>query len=189
MFVLPLVASVFVAFCVSSGKNCHNCLPSHSNSCSNTTPASNDHSPSEASLDSPNSLFVPSDTQLPHPAVDGGYFDPTNHVAPISWDLPVFRRIQFPRGLLLPISSPQDFHSAVEFAYDKIVCWRSNLFKLPVGNTASLFVQKPMELFDAYASDSAIEGYAIKAAMLFPALILQKAFLKSKPKDHLRYLE
>ena len=49
---------MFVAFCVSSGKNCHNCLPSHSNSCSNTTPASNDHSPSEASLDSPNSLFV-----------------------------------------------------------------------------------------------------------------------------------
>ena len=43
-----------------------------------------------------------------------------------------------------------------------------------------------MELFDAYASDSAIEGYAIKAAMLFPSLILEKPFLKSKPKDHLR---
>ena len=63
--------------CVLSGKNCHNCLPSRSNSYSNTSPASNGHSLSEASLDSPNSLFVPSDTRLPLPAVDGGHFDPT----------------------------------------------------------------------------------------------------------------
>jgi hypothetical protein len=44
-------------------------------------------------------------------------------------------------------------------------------------------------LFNAYAEASSMEGVAIKAAMVFPALVLQKPFKTSRSKDHSKCLE
>ena len=43
-------------------------------------------------------------------------------------------------------------------------------------------------LFDAFASQSTIEDFAIKAALILPTLLLQKPFRKSKYRDHSRCL-
>ena len=44
-------------------------------------------------------------------------------------------------------------------------------------------------LFNAYGEASAMEGIALKAAMILPALILQKPFRTSKTKDHIKCME
>ena len=181
--------------CVMNGKNCQNCLPSRNSLCSNLPPNAsstniNHPTSSETLVSSSSSSRLSEIGPVPQSDVNSSHFDfSDNTTATIPSDLPAFRRIISPRELLLITHSPNDFHSAVEFAYDKIVCWKSNLFKLPVGNLADQFVQKLAHLFDAYVKESVTEGIAIKKAMIFPALILQKPFLKSKPKDHLQCLE
>ncbi len=78
--------------------------------------------------------------------------------------------------------------TAIRTAYDTIVCWQANIFKLPSCSTSKLFIDELARLFDAFTNKSTIEGYAIKAAMTLPALLLQKPFKKSKVRDHVRCL-
>ena len=62
----------------------------------------------------------------------------------------------------------------------QIVHWRSNLFKVPSGSIGKWFVAKIVHLFEAFATESALEAVALKAAMTLPALLLQKPHAKSK---------
>ena len=52
-----------------------------------------------------------------------------------------------------------------------------------------MFVQEMASLFQSYADASAREKVALKAAMVYPALVLQKPFKTSKSKDHIKYIE
>ena len=44
-------------------------------------------------------------------------------------------------------------------------------------------------MFQAYADSSALEGIAMKAAMILPALLLQKPHPRSRTKEHVKHLE
>ena len=69
-------------------------------------------------------------------------------------------------------------------AYDEVVHWKRNVFSIPSGEAGKKFISELARLFRAFADRSALERVAIKAAMVMPALLLQKPHLKSKAKDH-----
>jgi hypothetical protein len=74
-------------------------------------------------------------------------------------------------------------------AFEVIVHWKPNLFMTPSGHQGNCFVDEMTRLFNAFNSDSAMQSIAIKAAMIFPALMLQKPSPKSKTRDHMRILK
>ena len=64
--------------------------------------------------------------------------------------------------------SGQEFGTSIDDAYSQIVHWIPNLFMLPSGNCGKKFVAELARLFEAYATESPIETFAIKAAMTMP---------------------
>ena len=80
------------------------------------------------------------------------------------------------------------FTRTISSCYSEIVHWRRNLFKIPSGKAGIAFVRELARLFRSYGEVSAMEGVALKAAMVIPSLLLQKPFSKSKVKDHANYL-
>ena len=77
----------------------------------------------------------------------------------------------------------------IDKIYNQIVHWRHNLFKIPSGKYGKAFVDEMARLFNSYAKASSMEGVAIKAAMVFPVLVLQKPFKSSRSKDHSKCIE
>ena len=76
------------------------------------------------------------------------------------------------------------FIREVNHAYNEIVYWRKNIFKLPSGAAGKLFIKESTRLLRAWNSKSAIRNTSIKCLMLMPALLLQKPSPKSKSKEH-----
>ncbi len=68
--------------------------------------------------------------------------------------------------------------------YSEVVHWRPNYFKVPQGNVGTSFVCEIARLFKAFASGSALESVALKAATVLPILLLQKPSRNSKAKLH-----
>ena len=66
------------------------------------------------------------------------------------------------------------FCQKVSTAYDEIVHWQRNLFRVPYGRVGGDFVQELAKLFHSYGEAGALEAIALKAAMLMCALLLQK---------------
>ena len=77
----------------------------------------------------------------------------------------------------------------VDHCYDEAVHWRRNLFKIPSGKAGVAFLQELSRLFQAYVESSALEGVALKAAMILPALLLQKPHARWRTKEHTKHLE
>ena len=61
--------------------------------------------------------------------------------------------------------------------------WTPNLFKVPYGNIGKQFVSEIARLYNAFASHSAMEVIALKAAVVMPLLLLQKPAINTKAKD------
>ena len=76
------------------------------------------------------------------------------------------------------------FSRALNGKYSEIVHWTRNLFEVPSGKAGTAFVRELSRLFRAYAGHLALESVAMKAAMVMPALLLQKLHLQSRAKDH-----
>ena len=55
---------------------------------------------------------------------------------------------------------------------------------IPSGAQGKEYVKELTRMFDAFATESALESIAVTAAMTMPALLLQKPHAKSKSKDH-----
>ena len=73
--------------------------------------------------------------------------------------------------------STVDFPSVVDSitaAYAEIVHWKKNLFSVPFGRMGKTFVDELTRLFQAFGERSALEPIALKAAMVLPALVLQR---------------
>ena len=83
----------------------------------------------------------------------------------------------------------ETFSCALNGIYDETVHWKRNLFKVPSGKAGTAFVRELSQMFRAYADRSALESVAMTAAMVMPALLLQKPHPWSKAKDHVIYLE
>ena len=83
----------------------------------------------------------------------------------------------------------ETFSCALNGFYKVTIHWRRNLFKVPSGKAGTAFVRELFRIFRAYANHSALESIAMKAAMVMPALLLQKPHPRSKAKDHALHLE
>lgn len=77
----------------------------------------------------------------------------------------------------------------VSVAYSQVVHWRRNVFLVPSGAEGKEFVSEMARLYQSYADGSAMEGFAITAAMIMPALLLQKPHPHSKARDHVKCLK
>ena len=74
----------------------------------------------------------------------------------------------------------ESFVHSVTCCYDEVVHWRKALFKSPLAKCGRAFVTEQARLFRAYATGSAFESVALKAAMIMPVLLLQQPHAKSK---------
>ena len=89
-------------------------------------------------------------------------------------DLPNFQKMANPVFTWGPLDGPTCV-SIINKTYDEAVCWKPNLFRLPSGRVGESFVQELTHLFHSYATSSALESIALKAAYLLPILVLQKS--------------
>ena len=102
--------------------------------------------------------------------------------------LPPFSTIQAPNFQWGNMDGETFAHS-ISCCYPEIVHWKKNLFKIPSGKLGIRLVNEMTKLFQAYADRSTLESIAIKAAMVMPALLLQKSHPNSKAKDQKSQLE
>jgi hypothetical protein len=81
-----------------------------------------------------------------------------------------------------------DFITDVERAYEVIIKWRKNVFKLPSGHSGKHFTQALGKLFAAYGERSPLESIALKAAAIITPLLLQQPLGKPTYKDNVNHL-
>ena len=150
--------------CARAGTPCTDCYPLRVDRCCN-------HNRSDSPSLSPSSSSSSDESS----SIQDGGFD--EHVA-----LPSYTTITHHPDV-------NGFIQATDYAYSRIIHWRSNIFKLPSGNVAKKFLTELTRLFRAFIDSSEIECCAIKATMILPALMLQNPHAKSKAADHRRILE
>ena len=66
--------------------------------------------------------------------------------------------------------------------YSEVVHWTPNYFKVPYGNVGKSFVSELARLYKSFATGSAMESIALKAATVLPILLLQKPSNNPKAK-------
>jgi hypothetical protein len=103
-------------------------------------------------------------------------------------ELPLFEPAQNP-NFRWGDKDGETFAHSIDLCYKEIVHWRRNLFKVPSGKAGKSFVSELARMFRAFAEGSALECVAMQAAMVMPALLLQKTHPTSKAKDHSKHLE
>ena len=74
----------------------------------------------------------------------------------------------------------------IDKAYQQIVHWKPNRFKLPSGSSDTLFVKFVASLLSAYIEGTALESNGLKAV---PVLLLQRPHNCSKNVDHVNLLK
>ena len=83
----------------------------------------------------------------------------------------------------------QMFAEELDMAYEKIVFYKQNIFKLPSGTAGKEFIREMTRLLRQWSSKSALRDVAWKCIMVLPALLLQKPSKESKSKDHVTALK
>ena len=76
-----------------------------------------------------------------------------------------------------------------ESAYDEVIKWKKNLFKVPSGAQGKAYIKATSKVIKFYVNNSPLQNVAMTALMVMPALLLQKPSKRSKAKDHIRHLE
>ena len=112
--------------------------------------------------------------------------DPISDISAIP-SLPQFKDMTCNQSAWHDISG-EEFSKAIDEAYGQTVHWIPNSFMVPSGSSGKKFIGELAKLYDAFASESSYESFAIKAAMTMPALLLQKPHSKSKTRDHISCL-
>lgn len=190
---------------------CFGCQPSRKNLCENpfqpsptspvqpspTPPAQLSPSPPvQPSSSGPDVFLSPSG---PSAQEDAGCSVSTDAVR----NPPFFDHVTDANSMILPSFSPlpaapiftwgdvdgASFSHQIDEAYQVIVHWRRNIFKVPQGKTGKDFIYELSKFFKEYANDTMLESVALKAAMVMPALLLQRPHLSSKPKENAKCVE
>lgn len=131
-----------------------------------------------------NSTTTTTTTVTPVMSTDGLLSDP---VSPYP-QLPEFPS-QNTRTFTWGDSSGEEFARVLETTYAEVVHWQRNCFTVPFGRAGKSFVSELSRLYLAFGSASTLEIVALKAAIVFPILLLQKPSRASKSKDHIICLE
>jgi len=74
-------------------------------------------------------------------------------------------------------------------AYQKIVKWKKNYMQIPRGKAGKTLIAETTRLIRLFNSSKRWESVAIHMLQVLPPLILQKPSLKSKNREHVKYLE
>ena len=196
--------------CVQNKRLCHGCLPSRLGNCVNTgvdlslpsDQADREPEPlsrtlsSESNIESSQMLSPLSQAPLsPSQASSesGTTIDTLIQSSPEfvqqSHPLPNFTALSQKPNFVWGEKDGEYITQKVNQCYNKVVHWRRNLFKVPSGKAGTSFVHEISRMFQAYSGSSALEGIAMKAAMIMPALLLQKPHLRSRTKEHAKHLE
>ena len=77
-----------------------------------------------------------------------------------------------------------EFVQIINKAYEKIVFWRKNLFKLPSGSAGKRYISEITKLLNGWTFNSPWKDISFKAIHIMPGLLLQKPSKNSKAKDH-----
>jgi len=101
--------------------------------------------------------------------------------------LPSFNTICAPNFMWGDVDG-ESFVHCVTCCYDEVIHWKKLLFKIPLAKCGRAFVAEQAHLFRAYATGSALECVALKAAMILSVLLLQHPHAKSKDNDHIHHL-
>ena len=99
-------------------------------------------------------------------------------------ELPEFQQMADPSSFRWEKLRGDVFCAKIEAAYEEAVHWRRNIFSVPSGKAGKMFVAELTRLYDAYATSSAMECVALRAASVLCMLLLQKPHQKSKARDH-----
>ena len=62
----------------------------------------------------------------------------------------------------------------MNLAYNTVVHWKHNPFRVPFGNVGKQFVSELARLYKAFATSSSMESIALQAVIVMPILLLQK---------------
>lgn len=80
-------------------------------------------------------------------------------------------------------------HQTLDSAYDEVVNWKRNIFKLPMGRSGKALRPGVIPSFSSvYAEASALQSVALIAVMVMPSL-LQRPHRFSKTRNHVACLE
>ena len=188
--------------CVKAGRTCTTCLPARRGHCSNMKlppapesasvqlPTSNTQSQS-----APDSATSPSRTNLSQPAVQQSPPSPSPVNTPAVTDTASAGPIpsnahRLPPPQLLPSPTfkwgeydSSSYSTSLSVAYQEVVHWRRNIFRVPHGKGGTLLVSELDRLIRAYAEGSALEPIAWRAVTVLSALALQKPSRKAKNKE------
>ncbi len=177
---------------MKAGRCCIDCLPYRLGTCQNTTGGHDITVPSQStlpSLENSSGVSRMSLTDVESPLALGTtnlafYSSPADTNEHLADDLlPAFTPAVAPSFTWGEVDA-DTFMSSLCSAYSEVVSWRKNCFKVPQGNCGIKFVSELARLFEAFASRSALEPIALRAAIVLPLLLLQKPSRNSKPKDH-----
>ena len=204
--------------CVRAGQSCGKCLPGRLGKCLNQSaaahPTTSLTSPTSPTSRTPSDVAnpivrvpPPASTLDDHAAADRDR-EPHTPLAPIppthaNFPTPDSDRRTDVAGTpalpaFIPMASPvftwgdldaETFTQRLNLAYSTVIHWRRNIFAIPTGNAGTAFVRELSRLFRAYATGSALESVALRAAMTMCVLLLQKPSRLSKSKDHVACLE
>ena len=174
--------------CVKANRTCVDCLPDKLGQYTNKS-TTNENSISTVGV-------------LPPPPCDPTYVCPfeSSNLKPIDAisqpsnldssypTLPVYPPMSSPTFTWGNLSGPE-FATLLDTTYSEVVHWRRNCFSVPLGKAGRDFVSELSRLYLAYGSASTLESVALKAAIVFPILLLQKPSKGSKAKNHIKCLE
>jgi len=85
--------------------------------------------------------------------------------------------------------SGEKYSAAVREAYEEVVFWPKNLYKLPSGKVGKAFVNEKARLFEAMTPGNPLEAIALKSVAIMEHLLLQKTKHKSTTKENAACLE
>ena len=83
----------------------------------------------------------------------------------------------------------EEIREVIENAYNEVVQWNSNLFKVPSGKAGRDFLEEMVKTINLFNCGNNLASVAITMLMIMPPLLLQKPAKSSKAKDHRMYLE
>ena len=175
--------------CCKGHRRCVSCLPGRLGRCENYGASSaNDSEDDSAVSENDDSVF---EDASPGSGCESqsNYFVSVGvaDAPPSSSFLPSFNMMCAPNFRWGDVPGESFVHS-VTCCYDEVVHWRKVLFRIPLAKCGRAFVAEQARLFRAYATGSALESIALKAAMIMPVLLLQRPHVKSKEKDHATHL-
>lgn len=82
-----------------------------------------------------------------------------------------------------------DISPILDQAYNTVVRWKPNFFKLPSGTVGKDFIIELTKLVNQYINNTSLQFLSMRSLMVIGPLLLQKPSKKSKNREHINHLK